>query len=296
MLKRFLLLAVLSALFAIAAACGGGETIEIGAQTYTETKIMAYINQALIEDRTDYSVNVTPDIAASPPVIDALSTGELDIGLLYTGEIFNNHFPGVEDTHDPEEVLRQAQEGFNEHYDFNWFDPLGWENTYAMTVRKDVAEELGLEKISDLKDVAENMRLGVDTTWLEREIDGYPAFIEHYGFSFGEEYSMDINLVYEAVANEEVDIVLAYSTDPRILEFDLQMLEDDQQFFPPYDACIVARNETLEQYPELEDILTLLTGEIDEETITRLNYEVDIEQRNPQDVAREFLQEKGLLE
>ncbi|GAK04944.1 osmotically activated L-carnitine/choline ABC transporter, substrate-binding protein OpuCC [Geomicrobium sp. JCM 19037] len=285
----------LGAVVVFAAGCGGGDTIEIGAQTYTETKLIAYMNEALIEAHTDLSADVTPDISASPMVISALEEEELDIGLLYSGEVFNNHFE-VEETNDPEAVLQMAQEGFDEHFNFKWFDPLGFENTYIMTVRADLADEYGLETVSDVEAVADELSLGVDTTWLERDVDGYQSFVDHYGFSFADTNSMDINLVYSAVANEEVDIVLAYSTDPRLIEYDLVTLEDDQQFFPPFDASIVAKNETLEEYPELEEVLNTLTGMFDEQAITELSYEVDINNRSERDVAREYLEEQGLLD
>ncbi|MCM2674525.1 hypothetical protein NDM98_02685 [Shouchella plakortidis] len=121
------------------------------------------------------------------------------------------------------------------------------------------------------------------------------AFVEHYDFTFQNTYAMDINLVYEAVAQEEVEVVLAYSTDPRLYEFDLKTLEDDKSFFPPYDASMLVRNETLEKYPEIDEIMKELIGSMDEELVTRLNYEVDINNRSERDVAIEFLQSRDLL-
>ncbi|PLR79239.1 osmoprotectant ABC transporter substrate-binding protein [Bacillus sp. V3-13] len=286
--------AVLILSLGLLSSCSSQETIRIGAATYTETKIMAAIYKELIEDRTDISVDIIPDLLSNPMILNSMSRDDLDMALMYSGVIFNNFFP-VEQTTDRESVLQQAQEGFDKYYDFTWFDPLGWENTYALTVRADVAKEKGLENVSDLKEFRSDMEFGVDSSWMERKQDGYPAFIKHYGFDFQNAYAMDINLVYEAVANQRVDVVLAYSTDPRLIEFDLKTLKDDKRFFPPYDASMVARNEVLEKHPELEKIMNELVGEIDEETITRLNYEVDIKNRNEREVAREFLKEKGLL-
>jgi len=165
-----------------------------------------------------------------------------------------------------------------------------------LAIREAVAEEKGIETVSDLRDYAKEMRIGVDTTWLERENDGYRAFTDHYGFSFAKTFPMEISLVYEAAANGEVDVVLAYTTDPGIKHFNLKVLKDDKQFFPPYDASPVIRKDTLEQYPELEEVILLLGGQIDAETMTALNYEVDVNKRTPKEVALEFLKSKGYLQ
>jgi len=300
MSKKWGILALAIVIAAVVAGCGtqgsGGDTIKIGTQTYTEPKIIAEMYKALIEDRTDLTVEIVPDLAASPVVISAMKENEIQMAsILYSGEIFNGYFD-IEDTKDRARVLEQAQQGFDEHYGFTWFDGYGFENTYGFTVRSDVAEEHGLETVSDLGKIAADMRLGVDTTWLERDSDGYGAFKEMYGFEFGETFPMEIGLVYEAVANNEVDVVLAYTTDPRLKEFDLKVVKDDKQFFPPYDGSPVVRNDALEAHPELRDVIELLIGKFDEDTMTSLNYEVDIRQRTPKDVALEYLKREGLLE
>lgn len=289
-----ILTAFIVALLLSLSGCSSKDTIKIGAATYTETKIMAAIYKELIEDRTDLNVDIIPDLLSNSMIIKAMDRDDIDMSLMYSGVVFNNFFP-VKQSTDREAVLKQAQEGFDRYYDFKWFDPLGFENTYALTVREDVAKEKNLKNVSDLQKYQSDMEFGVDSSWMERKQDGYPAFIKHYHFDFQKAYSMDINLVYEAVANKRVDVVLAYSTDPRLLEYNLKTLKDDKRFFPPYDASMVARNEILEEHPELTDIIEELTGKIDEQTITGLNYEVDINNRSERDVAREFLQKEGLL-
>jgi len=294
-------MAIAALLIAIGcSACGsggaGGSVIKIGTQTYTEPKIVAEMYKLLIEDRTDLKVEIIQDLAASPVVISALKENEIQMAsILYSGEVFNNYFE-VEPTKDRRRVLQLAQEGFDRHYGFRWFDSYGFENTYGFTVRADVAEQYGLENVSDLAEIAGEMRLGVDTTWLERPNDGYEAFKEAYGFSFARTFPMEINLVYEAVANNEVDIVLAYTTDPRLKAFNLKVLKDDKQFFPPFDGSPVIRKDVLEAHPELEEVIQLLVGQIDAETMTALNYEVDVAGRSPDEVAEQFLRERGWLE
>jgi len=301
-IKKMLALISLLVITAALGACGGGGgsgaaqgKIVIGTQTYSEPKIIAEMYKALIEDRTDVKVDIVTDLAASPIVIQAMSRNEVQMATLYTGEIFNGHFE-IEDTKDRAAVLRQAQEGFDKNFGFKWFDPYGFENTYAFAIRKEMADEKGIETVSDLGKYAKDMRIGVDTTWLERGNDGYRAFVEHYGFSFAKAFPMEISLVYEAAASGDVDVVLAYTTDPGIKEFNLKVLADDKQFFPPYDASPVIRKDALERHPELEEVISLLIGQIDAETMTALNYEVDVNKRTPREVALEFLKNRGFLQ
>lgn len=280
------------------AACSsdGSGSITIGAQTYTETKIIAHMYKELIEDQTDLSVEVKPDLATSPIVLEGMQAGDIDMSTQYTGTMISSFFD-IENPQDSEATLQQAKDDFSdEEFNFKVYDPLGFANTYAFTVRKDLADEYNLEKVSDLTDIAGDFSAGFDTAWLERENDGYPAFIETYDFEFGETNPMEIGLVYDAVKNEEVDVVLAYSTDPRIVAYDLVILEDDKNFFPPYDAVPSIKQETLDEYPEIEDAIAPLIGSFDEEIIGELNGKVDLDGEEIEDVAIEYLKNQNLIE
>ena len=293
-LKWIPMLACAIILTGLTSACGIKSEVTIGTQTYTETKIIAEMYKALIEDRTNLNVDIIPDLASSSLVINAMKRDDVQMATLYTGEIFNNHFP-ISGTKDRKEVLKEAQEGFQKHYQFTWMEPLGFENTYAFTIRKDLAESKGYTKISDVKKDMANMKLGVDTTWLERSTDGYPAFSKAYGIKFGQIFPMEISLVYSAVANKQVDIVLAYSTDSRLKAYNLQTLQDDKQFFPPYDASPVLRSDLLKKHPEIKDAIAPLIGHLDADTMISLNYQVDIEKKSEREVANAYLKQKGLL-
>lgn len=292
---RLIALAFAAVILAGLSGCGAGNTIRIGTQTFSEPKIIAHMYRALIEDRTDLKVKVMPDLAASPVVLDAMKKNDIQMATLYSGMLFDNYFP-FEPTKDRRKVLEQAQSGFDKFFGLKWFDSFGFENTYAFTVRKDLAEQHRLEKISDVKPLAGSMKLGMDTTWLVRESDGYPAFQKAYGITFGQTFPMEIALVYNAVASKSMDIVLAYSTDARLKEYELTTLKDDKQFFPPYDASPVIRKDVLEKYPELNEIIGLLVGKIDAQTMIELNYEVDVNKRNEKKVAEQYLKKIGLLQ
>lgn len=291
------IIVLFSILTLLLTACGsGGDKITIGAITSTETKIMANMYKQLIEDQTDLKVEVKEDLATSPVIIEAMQAGDLQGSMQYTGTSLSSFF-SIENPEDSEATLQQAKEAFSgEEFGFHWFDPHGFANTYVFTVTEELAEEHNLEKVSDLKDIAGDLRAGFDTAWLEREEDGYPAFKEKYGIEFGDTKPMEISLVYDAVHNGEMDIVLAYSTDARIQEYDLVMLEDDLNFFPPYDASPVFLQETIDEYPEIADAIEPLIGLIDEETMGTLNGEVDIHGKSVEEAAKDFLVDQGLLE
>ncbi|VEF49527.1 glycine betaine/carnitine/choline ABC transporter osmoprotectant-binding protein [Bacillus freudenreichii] len=274
---------------------GGGGKITIGSLTYTETKILSHMYKALIEDSTDLKVELKPDLATSPIILEAMKKGDVDMATQFTGTSISS-FTEIENPKDREATLQQAKDFFaGDDFNFKFFDGHGYQNTYAFTVRKDIADKYNLKKVSDLEKIAGDFNAGFDTAWLERENDGYPAFTKVYGFEFGKTNPMEIGLVYDAVKNEEVDIVLAYSTDPRIVAYDLVMLEDDKKFFPPYDAVIAARQEILDENPEIEEALAPLIGSIDEATIGELNGRVDIDGEEIEDVAIDYLKSQGLL-
>lgn len=295
MKKQLLIIATFILVF-VSACSGGGDTITIGTITSTETKVNAHIYKTLIEDQTDVSVDIKEDLASSPVVIEAMQKGELQGSTQYTGTSLSSFF-SIENPKDKDATLEQAKEDFaGEDFNFKWFDSLGFSNTYVFTVREEVAEEYDLEKVSDLEGVADEMRAGFDTAWLERDDDGYPAFKDTYGFEFGDTKPMEISLVYDAVKDENMDVVLAYSTDARIQAYDLVNLEDDEKFFPPYDASPVFLQETIDEHPEIGEALEQLTGLIDEEKMSELNGKVDIEGESLEDVAEEFLKEEGLIE
>lgn len=294
-MKRKFGLFVLLLLF-ILSACSGGDKLTVGTQTYSETKTLAYIYKELIEDKTDIKVDVKTDMATDTLVLEAMMNDELEIATTYTGTALASFF-SIENPRDRDATMEQTKKDFAEEYNIKVYDGLGFANTYALAVTQEFADEHNLNTVSDLKDLADDLKFGSDTSWLERKgDDGYSAFTDLYGFDFGETSPMAPNLVYEALKNGDMDVVLAYSTDARIDVYHLKTLEDDLQFFPPYDASSYVKQEALDEHPELDDIFSELVGKIDLDTIRQLNTKVDVDGEEPHDVAIEFLKEQGMLE
>ncbi len=300
-MKKKLLLALLTSAMLLLAACGGdqsadgGKVFEFGAQSYTDPKIAAQIVKILVEENTDHEVNITEDIQASPQILASIEREEFDFAMLYSGEVYNNHFDDVEYSTNSEQTIENAQNLFGEAYDITWFDSIGFKNEYAIAIQGQLQDSEGIENISDLEPLAEDLRLGTDTSWVERDNDGYRGFQAAYGFEFGDVRAMEVSLMYEGIKNDELDVVTAYTVDPQIAEYDLRILADDGEFFPPYDASLVARNEVLDNYPEVKEIFDNLVGTVSTEQMSQLILEVDLNGRSTEEVAREFLENEGLL-
>ena len=140
----------------------------------------------------------------------------------------------------------------------------------------------------------QDAQFGAEFDFFERE-DGYPGLKKVYGFDFKKLVELDINLKYKAMEGKEVDVINSFSTDSLIKKYDLVTLQDDKDYFPSYNAGFVIKKETLKKYPEIKPLIEKLNGMLDDETMTNLNYQVEVENKNPQDVARKFLEEKGLI-
>lgn len=266
------------------------DTIKIGSLATSESEIMAHILAILIEKETDATTSQVTKLGSSIVQHQGMLRGDLDMtSTRYTGTDIAGAL-NMEPEKEPAKALEIVQEEFKKQFDQTWGETYGFENSYSVAVTKEFAEENDIETVSDLEPFADDLRFGVDNAWVNREGDGYKGFTETY-FDFGDVFPMNIGLVYQAANSGNMDVVLAYSTDGRIKEFDLVVLEDDKYFFPPYDASPVINNEVLEQYPEIEDIFKRLENQISTEDMQELNYRADVEKVNPKRVAEEFLEE-----
>ncbi|MFB7642007.1 osmoprotectant ABC transporter substrate-binding protein [Peribacillus butanolivorans] len=272
------------------------KTVKIGAQSMTESEILANMIAQLLERNTDLDTKIIKNLGSNFVQQQAMESGDIDVAATrYTGTDLTSVL-AQDIEKDPVKAMEIVQKEFKKQYGFKFYDSYGFDNTYAFTISNELAEEKGYKKISDLEKDAGNLRLGVDSAWLKRKGDGYKGFVDTYGLEFGETYPMQIGLVYDAVKNGQMDIVLAYSSDGRIKVNNLQLLEDDKQYFPPYDCSPAVTKDALERYPEIEDQLTKLIGEITTETMQELNYEVDGNLKEPSIVATEFLEAHNYFE
>ncbi|MBM7644929.1 osmoprotectant transport system substrate-binding protein [Scopulibacillus daqui] len=266
------------------------DTITIGAQNTTESMIVSSIVQQMIEHDTKLKTELINNLGSSTVSHNAMISGEVDITpTRYTGTDLTGAL-GMEPVKNPKKALKIVQQQFAKRFDQTWFPSYGFANSYAFTVRKDLADKNHLKTVSDLKNIAPQLKLGVDSSWLKRKGDGYDGFVKTYGFHFGHTYPMQIGLVYQALKNKKMDVVLAYTTDGRIKAFNLVTLKDNKRFFPPYDCSPVVRNDVLKKHPEIRTVLTKLAGKISTKQMLEMNYEADVKLKEPSVVAKEFLE------
>lgn len=295
-MKRLLLM-LLVGVFAITG-CGGAKdenSVSIGSKKFTEQIILASILEQLIEDRTDINIENKSDLGATDVLQQAMLDGDLDMYVEYTGTAYLIVLKEELDTTEPQVIYDRVKDAYNEEYEMTWLTPFDFSNAYCLVVRAETAEELGLEKISDIKDHADNLTLASTVDFLERE-DGAVNFNKTYNLTWKDMKGMDPGLTYSAIKEEQVEAVVAFATDGRIPRYDLKILEDDLGFFPPYFPAPVINNETLEKYPEIADVVEELAPHLTMEKMAELNAKVDIDNTQESQVARDFLIEAGLIE
>jgi osmoprotectant transport system permease protein len=269
------------------------QTVRIGSKNFTEQLILGELMAQIIEARTSMKVERYFNLGGTMICHQALVGNELDLYAEYTGTALTAILKRQVMT-DPDEVLREVNEEYRGRFDLEWLNPFGFNNTYAMTVRGDEAMRRGWETLTDLAAEAGGLSAGFTAEFAERP-DGYPGLREAYSLRFAEVKDLDPSLMYEAIARREVDVICAFATDGRIVAYDLKPLVDDSHYFPPYHAAPVVRGDALRGQPELREALAPLAGLLDNDTMRRLNSEVDLEKRLPREVVRDFLTSKGLV-
>ncbi|SDL70608.1 ABC transporter permease/substrate-binding protein [Sediminibacillus halophilus] len=266
----------------------------IGGKLNAEPSILINMYKILIEEETDLKVELEEGLGKTAFVFSALQEGSIDIYPEFTGTAIVTHLEEQAVSNDAREVYEQAKEGMKEQYDMAFLEPMAYNNTYTLATTHGFAEANDLETISDLKTIDDEVTAGFTLEFNDRE-DGYQGIQKLYGIEFGEVRTMEPGIRQGAIANGQVDIIDAYSTDSYMVELDLKALEDDKNLFPPYQGAPLMRQETLDRYPELEGILNQLAGKITDEQMREMNYQVDYEEKSYEEVARKFLKEQELI-
>lgn len=269
-------------------------TISVGSMNFNEQLILGHMVSTLIEENTDITVDRKLNLGGSNVVLNSMKTGDLDLYVEYTGTAYVS-IMGKEAISDSDETFKQAKEYYENNFGLTWLEPLGFNNTYTLAISKDLAKKHNLATFSDLAKIAPDLRLACTIVFSTRE-DGLLGLQKHYNMHFGEINTVDGGLRYNSISNDQSDVIDAFSTDGLLKAFDLQVLEDDLNLFPPYHAAPVVSMDTLEEYPEIAEELDKLSGLIDDETMRELNYKVDKEEQDPRNVADTFLKEKGLID
>lgn len=299
--KRNVIIASVLAVIVIGGAIGTSiinrneKKITIASKNYTEQLILGNVLSELVKANTDIKVEEKFNLGGSQVTFNALKSGAADVYVEYLGTGYVNILNISEPNSNREEVYNIVQERFKNDYNIELLNPLGFNNTYAMAITKETAEKYNLKTVSDLAKVAGDLVIGPTIEFPNRE-DGLIGLEKAYNMKFKQVKPVDGGLRYTALVNNETQVIDAFTTDGLIDKFQLVVLEDDKEFFPPYDAVPIIREDTLKEFPELKDVLGKLDGRLTEEKMRKLNYEVDINKRDVKTVAIEFLKSEGLVD
>ena len=271
----------------------GHRGIVVGSKNFTEQAVLGEILAQHIEKKTGLPVERRFYLAGSYICHQALLADRIDIYPEYTGTaltaILKEKPSGLS-----AEVYQRVKEDYRRRFNVEVTESLGFNNSFALVIRGEDARRLNLRTISDLSRQAPQWRMGVGYEFLERP-DGFAGLAKTYNLHFAESPRvMDLGLLYRALGEKQVDVVVGSSTDGLIQARGLVVLEDDKHYFPPYDAVPLVRQQTLARYPALRDGLAELGGKISEEDMRRLNYAVDGEHQDLKQLVAEFLRQKGL--
>lgn len=301
--KRLLAAVLILALALALTACAGGKPesdpgpVRIATKPMTEQYILGEMLGLLIE-QAGYTVEITKGVGGGTNNIHpAMKSGEFDLYPEYTSSgwvlVLNHQAEGVDDG----EMFAQLKQEYQEQFNMAWVGMYGFNNTYTIAVRGDVAAEYGLENTSDLAAVAGELTFGGNPDYIERQ-DGFGALCQTYGLDFGNVVDIDIGLKYQALSNGDIDVTNAFTTDAQLANPDTKLvtLADDKHLQVNYFCSTVVRQDALEKFPGLEEVLMQMDGLLSDQEMASLNYKVEVEGLDELDVDRDFLMQKGLLE
>ncbi|QSX08599.1 glycine/betaine ABC transporter substrate-binding protein [Alkalibacter rhizosphaerae] len=308
MKKKSVLLLVVLLIVTMMAGCGGnnngeedGTDFVLAKGQFSEVNIIMEMTGILLEQNTDLNV-VFKDTMATVIAANALEAGEIDMFMGYDGTLLTTVSGG-----DPSDVpagtdlFDYAKQVGEETRGLTLTSKFGFENTYALAVKRSYAEENDIKTISDLIPYTDELVFGAEHEFFDEEGSmRFNPFNEHYGANWKDGVSIDLGLKYSAMDSGNIDVTMVYSTDGLILKSDLVILEDDKDFFPQYFGSHMVRDTVYEEFgevaPNLEEVLFMLEGQISNEEMIEMNYKADVDGEEPYDIALEFLQSKDLAD
>ena len=280
-------IAAVIATLSLLAGCSHPARVVVGSKNFTEQLVLGEILAQQIERRLHVPVERKLNLGGTLLAHEALVKGDIDLYPEYTGTALTavlKQPPGGS----PDQVLERVRARYRSQWKLDWLAPLGFNNTFAMIVRGETARRFQLASLSDAAR-RRSWHLGVGYEFQSRP-DGLDGLVRAYGWKLdGAPAVMDLGLLYAALESGKVDMVAGNATDGLISRLDVKILDDDRHYFPPYQCAVVVREEALGRFSGLQAALEELSGKLTDETMRKLNYEVDGKHRSPREVATEFL-------
>jgi glycine betaine/choline ABC-type transport system substrate-binding protein len=270
------------------------DRIVVGSKNFTESFILGELIAQQIEAHTNLKVERRFYLAGTYICQQAMLAGRIDIYPEYTGTALTAILKqGI--SRDKQDVYQRVKSEYERQFGLTLGPALGFNDTFAMEIRGEDARRLNVRTLTQAAAFAPRWRAGFGYEFMERS-DGYHGLVAAYGLRFSEQPRiMDLGLLARALKDRQIDFAGGNATDGLIPALDLVALEDDRHYFPPYEAVPVIRQQTLQLHPELARVLADLSGKISDEEMQKMNYAVDAQRRDSQDVVRAFLKSKSLV-
>lgn len=270
------------------------DRIVVGSKNFTESFILGELIAQQIEAHTSLKVERRFYLAGTYICQQAILAGRIDVYPEYTGTALTAVLKQPI-SRDKRDVYEHVKAEYQRRFGLTLGPALGFNDTFAMQIRGEEARRLSVRTLSQAAQFAPQWRAGFGYEFMERP-DGYQGMVSAYGLHFsGQPRIMDLGLLARALKERQIDFAGGNATDGLIPALDLFVLEDDRHYFPPYEAVPVIREQVLQQHPEIGDALADLAGKISDAEMQKMNYAVDAQHRDTQDVAREFLRAKKLV-
>lgn len=298
------------------AAMAQEEPVNIGSKDFTEQLILGEMYALLLEN-AGIATEKTLNLGGTQVAQEALLAGEIDLYPEYTGTGLTvvlgmaidavtsatpvggmpdaSATPGAAADSIDKRVYDVVSDGYLEQFDLVWLDESAFNNTQALAVKRAFSEEQGITTISELAAAAADLMIVAPSDFVERP-DGLQGLLDFYGMEFGDVLSVAPGIRYQALEEDQAQVVLAFGTDGQVAGLDLVLLEDDKGLWPPYHVAPVVRNDTLTANPGIADALNVIAPLLTDEVMSGLNWQVDgPDKLEPEEVARTFLEDQGLL-
>jgi osmoprotectant transport system permease protein len=282
-----------AAILLLSAPIHAADRVVVGSKNFEESRLLAEMFAQLLESRTHLQVERRLGLAGTQVCFEALKSGAIDVYPEYTGtglvSILGEPAKGG-----PEQTLNRVRSEFLRRWNVWWLSPLGFENSWEIAVPRELAEREHLETISDLARVAKRLHGGFGHEFVGRD-DGLLGLQKTYGLEFGSVTHLQQAIQYQAARQRTIDALDVYSTDGRLILYNLKVLKDDRSFFPPYEAAALVRGETLAKHPEVGAVLGLLAGSLSEDAMRGYNLRLQEKHESEVVVARDALRSIGLI-
>lgn len=268
-------------------------TIYIGTKNFTEQIILGHLIADMIKQKTHLQVVEKFDLGSTAICHRALLRGDIDIYPEYTGTAYLTVLNETE-KRSSAQLYYIVKKAYQDRFNIIWLSPFGFNNSQGLAVTDLFAKANHLETIGDLAKISTKLTIAAPAEFIERT-DGMIGLQNTYGMRFRAIKQMDPGLLYDAIDNNSVQVIVAFTTDARLISGKLTVLKDNLQLFPAYMAAPLVRAETLARHPEIIAALQPLSGLINNASMQKMNYEVEILKKSPALVALSFLKNRGLL-